>query len=449
MFNKRIKGSEGMKVKLDDLVVDANIYPRNGINWHKVGEYVEAIQSEEEFPPLVVEKNSKKILDGIHRYHAYKKTGIEETEVEFREVEEKRFMLTAGMLNSRHGIPLSYSEKQYVAVETAKLDDSVTQQELANSLGVSQKTISNWIKEIRARQEEERKYLIYRLSLLSWNGNEIGNVVGLSKRQSNEILSSGFSNFTKTALSLLKQGFSPSTIAERLQVSEESLVWAVALEGKSDEERMKEFQVAPEIYNVWNFSVRDKRLGHENPAHIAGQIPLNAIYFYTKKGDLVVDPMAGGGCTIDACLVLGRKCRAYDIEPNRKEIVKHDIRNGYPDKAKNCDLIFLDPPYFNMVFDIFEDISEFYEFIEQLAKHSLETVKKKGYVTVLMQDMTEKGNYCLSGETYRIFKDVGFSYVSHISCPLSSQQFNAQQVEKAKKTKHLLGTNRDMYVFRK
>jgi len=438
-----------MKIKLDEIIFDKEIYPRDRINWYKVAEYVEAIQAGEQFPPLIVEKNSKKILDGIHRFYAYRKTGVEEVEVEFREVNEKRLMLVAGMLNSRHGLPLSYSEKRYVAMETAKLDESITQVELAKSLGVSQQTISNWIKEIRAKQVEERNYLIYRLNFLGFKQEEIGKIVGLKQVRVGEILNNVFTNFSETVKSLLKQGFSPSTIAERLNVAEESLVWAIALEGKSDEERMKEFQVAPEIYNVWNFSMRDKRLGHEHIGHIAGQIPLNVIYFYTKQGDLVVDPMAGGGSTIDACLVLGRKCRAYDIEPKRKEILKNDIRKGYPEKAKNCDLIFLDPPYFNMVFDFFKDLDEFYLFIKKLAEDSFSTVKKGGIVALLMGEKTVEPREPLAEECYKIFSQVGFKCIDSISVPMTTQQFTAQQVSVAKKQKKLLGINRSLFIFRR
>jgi len=206
----------------------------------------------------------------------------------------------------------------------------------------------------------------------------------------------------------------------------------------------------PQLYNVWSFGKCDERFGNQEfEGRIPGQIIQNLLHYFTEEKDLVVDPMAGGGTTIDVCRLMNRRILAYDISPTREDITKHDIRKGFPEANKNCDLIFLDPPYFDMVFDLFKDVTEFYTFIESLASASYETIKDNGVVAFLMQDMTEKGNHCLSGEGYRIFRDIGFKTVAHISCPLSTQQFLPQQVEKAKKEKRLLGRNRDLYIFRK
>jgi len=103
-----------------------------------------------------------------------------------------------------------------------------------------------------------------------------------------------------------------------------------------------------------------------------------------------------------------------------------------------------------MVFtDLYKNIEDFYSFITKLAKDSYSTVKEQGIVAFIIQDMTEKSNHCLSGDSYKIFKETKFECIDHISVPLSTQQFNAQQLIKAKETKHLLGTNRDLYIFQK
>ena len=50
---------------------------------------------------------------------------------------------------------------------------------------------------------------------------------------------------------------------------------------------------------------------------IAGSIPAaivaHTLYYYTQPDALVVDPMAGGGRTLDVCQSMGRRCLAYDI----------------------------------------------------------------------------------------------------------------------------------------
>jgi len=213
----------------------------------------------------------------------------------------------------------------------------------------------------------------------------------------------------------------------------------------------------PILYNVWGFGKCDSRFGKPNfPARVPGQIVVQLLYYYTNEGDLVVDPMAGSGTTQDACEYMRRKCLSFDITPIRDFIKQNDIRNGFPEETKGCDLIFLDPPYWKMKREDFgfdsvsnEPLTEFLQFLEKLAKDSYETVKPLGVVAILMQDMTEKHNFALSPETYILFKKVGFSCIAHISCPLPTQEFLPQQVEQAKKEKTMLGRNRDLYVFRK
>lgn len=70
----------------------------------------------------------------------------------------------------------------------------------------------------------------------------------------------------------------------------------------------------------------------------------NLIQRYTKKGDLVVDPMCGSGTTIDVCKEENREVIGYDIEPVRQDIEQCDARN-IPLKDKTVDMVFVDSPY--------------------------------------------------------------------------------------------------------
>jgi len=45
----------------------------------------------------------------------------------------------------------------------------------------------------------------------------------------------------------------------------------------------------------------------------------NLVKRYTEPGDLVLDPMAGSGTTLDVCSEEARNCIAYDISPTRPE----------------------------------------------------------------------------------------------------------------------------------
>jgi len=70
----------------------------------------------------------------------------------------------------------------------------------------------------------------------------------------------------------------------------------------------------------------------------------NMLQRYTKPGDLVVDPMAGSGTTLDVCVEEGRKVIGYDINPQHPKIIKNDSRK-IPLKDNSVDMVFIDSPY--------------------------------------------------------------------------------------------------------
>jgi hypothetical protein len=67
----------------------------------------------------------------------------------------------------------------------------------------------------------------------------------------------------------------------------------------------------------------------------------------TERGDLVVDPMAGSGRTIDIARALGREVVAADQAPTRPDIQPHRIEDGpIPGVGRGkAQLVILDPPY--------------------------------------------------------------------------------------------------------
>jgi len=246
---------------------------------------------------------------------------------------------------------------------------------------------------------------------------------------------------------------------EVLQKFNEETVKRLAslLEGKSvkDSERAIDqlLHFEPEVYNVWNFPNCNPLFGTDGyPGRIPGQIVQNVLYYYTNENDLVVDPMAGGGTIIDVCKLMNRRYLAYDIKPIEKDgITEHDIRNGFPDKTKGCDLIFLDPPYHNMVFDFFETVDDFYSFISKLAQNCYNTVKENGVVSLLMGNTNWKGDgfQDLSFQCYKLFIDAGFIPIMRIAVPFITEQFERFDVERAKKEKEMLGLVRDLIIFKK
>jgi adenine-specific DNA-methyltransferase len=70
----------------------------------------------------------------------------------------------------------------------------------------------------------------------------------------------------------------------------------------------------------------------------------NLLSRYTREQDLVVDPCAGGGTTLDVARSIDRKVLGYDIAPTRDDIFRADARS-LPLEDEKADFVFLDPPY--------------------------------------------------------------------------------------------------------
>ena len=58
----------------------------------------------------------------------------------------------------------------------------------------------------------------------------------------------------------------------------------------------------------------DKRFGDDWPGRIPAQMIAHMLYYFTEQGELVMDPMAGGGVVPDTCLVLNRRCVSFDMD---------------------------------------------------------------------------------------------------------------------------------------
>ena len=79
-------GKPTRKISLSDIVLDETIYPRERIDHKRVAIFAENIRDNFSFDPIEVQPHPEKpgkyrILDGVHRWSAYKATGVLHLEV--------------------------------------------------------------------------------------------------------------------------------------------------------------------------------------------------------------------------------------------------------------------------------------------------------------------------------------------------------------------------------
>lgn len=105
-----------MKIEIQRLVLDYDIYPRTRVNDYYVGRLVAAFKAGAKFPPLVIEASSIRVIDGFHRYHVYLDQEVKKIDVITKTyANEADLFADAVRLNISHGEPLdSYSVKRAV-----------------------------------------------------------------------------------------------------------------------------------------------------------------------------------------------------------------------------------------------------------------------------------------------------------------------------------------------
>lgn len=116
----------------------------------------------------------------------------------------------------------------------------------------------------------------------------------------------------------------------------------------SEVKEVKGEKPALEATTLWDYpkqSYGKKPKGNNKyPAVTPAFIIWNLVQRYTKPGDLVVDPMAGSGTTIDVCKEEDRQVIGYDIAPAHPEVIQNDARD-IPLSDGSVDMVFIDSPY--------------------------------------------------------------------------------------------------------
>jgi len=169
-----------------------------------------------------------------------------------------------------------------------------------------------------------------------------------------------------------------------------------------------------EATTLWDFPRQSYGLTPKGDNKYPGVTPAlviyNLIWRYTDPGDLVVDPMAGSGTTLDVCREEKRKCICYDIAPTRPDIIQNDSRK-IPLEDNSVDMIFVDSPYgdnikYNdipkCIGKISSETEEFYDELEKVIKECYRILKPGRVIGWLIGDQWVKGKFTPVG--FRVFQ---------------------------------------------
>ena len=399
------------KIQSDKIVYREDLYPRFEPSQSTIQKYSDSI---DHLPPIKLNQNMI-LIDGFHRWKAHLLTGINEIPYEIIETEsEKEVKKLAYQLNSNHGLQLKNDEKKRFAQE---MFGEMSTKALCDVLGVSSKSIQRWTETQAKAQKEERDRQIVELYLKAWNTQDsIADILGVPQNTISVLVD----NIKKRQLSDFDKDFKPY------------------------------------LYNIWNLDKQDNERKHFGAFPV--QFMRNVIHYHTKPLDIVYDPFGGGGTTADVCKEMFRRYYVSDrkVIPGReKDIREHDIKDGLPDDLPKPKLVFLDPPYWTQAEGMYSNDKEdlgnmtldgFNQSMEYLFKNISDRKIEK--IALVIQPTQYKNNFKWTDHIFDFDKMLSkYEIEMRYILPYSSQQYNAQMVDKAKEEQKVLGLNRDLIVW--
>lgn len=128
--------------KVSDLVIDMTVYPRKEVDGDHVFNIMEAMRAGVKFPPVIICKLTKRIVDGAHRVTAASRLAETLDDIDCIEktyANDQEFFLDAIKYNASNGRNLTRDDRARIAVigEQLKIDD----RRLASTLSVSESII--------------------------------------------------------------------------------------------------------------------------------------------------------------------------------------------------------------------------------------------------------------------------------------------------------------------
>ena len=126
------------KLKMAELIEDFDFYPRANVDSQHIREIAEAIRAGYEIDPIVVEKKTKRIVDGIHRRRALIRVygdGHKASVVERTYGSDAEMFIDATRLNVGRGKDLDTHDKAHCVLRAIQI--GCTDEDIAAALKVS------------------------------------------------------------------------------------------------------------------------------------------------------------------------------------------------------------------------------------------------------------------------------------------------------------------------
>lgn len=414
---------------IGDVVFRKDLYPRIKHDPALVQRYAATL---EVLPPIEV--NQQHILiDGWHRWNAHRTAEAGTIRARITQTASDNELLALAVLrNAAHGWQMDEDSKRSIAIRLYGAGTGLKKDEIARVLSVPERTLRRYVEEVDRQEREKRDQRIADMYMACYTQAEVAAAVGLTHQAVSEHFTQVSANWPKVAKV------------------------AAAFDDTFE----------PPLFNIWSFGKKTNEVDHYGNSE--QRIVENLLYLYTEPEQIVVDPFAGGGSTIDVCLKRGRRYWVSDRAPiagrdGESQIRAWDIKDGMPPLSRwgNVALVYLDPPYWKQAAGKYskdaDDLAnmpreQFTTVLVQLVKDVAGKLQAPARIALLISptQWPNEGHETADhiADLLCGVKTQRLTLEQRFSCPYSTEQYNGTQVEEAKRLKLPLVLTRELIVWR-
>jgi transposase len=408
-------------VATESLKFVAEYYPREKPNDEVIERYRDAIGL---LPPIKIARGHI-IIDGVHRWSAHRREGVEMIDViDLGDLSEVEMIRMGIELNSQHGEQLNRNEKRKSADKLYR-NGLTDYDEIATVLSITAETARKYCADARRDEKEEQKTRAVDLWLNCWTQQRIADEIGVDR----------------------------GTVRE----------WCGKMESDA---KIQQPPASRQDFDVWRFQHADKGDGGQSYfGALPPQVVENLLWFFTEPNSTVVDLFAGSGTVIDVAKRMFRRIWASDIRGDfyapHLPIHKHNALHGWPDDApKSADLIVLDPPYWQQAKGRYSNedgelaemnLSMVYGSWSSIVNTCADHISKDGRLAFIISPTQKEDGTVVDHamDMASICANFGLVTERRIIVPYSTQQATGQQVTWARENRRMLKLYRDLVVMKK
>ena len=202
-------------IPISAIILDEDIYPRKGIDPRRVGIFAENLRDGFKFEPIEVEPAPDKpgkyrLLDGAHRWNAYKTTGTTETEAVIKNLDGTDPLLYAAK-KAIGPMQLTEDEARDTARRAYTKNPSLSSADIGKAIGRARRTVDSYIADLRAAIQMDIDIKIFRMNRLGIPQDRIARRLSIPQRTLSDHLAK-MATLPNPLNSDLSRGFSASQL---------------------------------------------------------------------------------------------------------------------------------------------------------------------------------------------------------------------------------------------